>query len=229
MKYPHPIGAAENASYIDAVPAQGLEGSPVPAAAIEHPLREIVNVIEQAGLTPDGTDLTQLAQAVQAMIMARKITRNAPLTGDGTTAVPLAISTATTSAAGAVQLATAAEALAATLATKAVTPEGLAGYLPRSAITAGNGWVRFPSGHIVQWGILSAWAAGPPVKGVVTLPIAFASGADIAMCVDYNASFGGAMGRQAIWCSQEGNNTTQVVFEGSTTSLSGTVWLAIGK
>lgn len=70
MEYVQPIGAAADASYVDANPAGGVEGSPVPAAAIEHPMREIVAVIEAAGLTPDGEDLTQLADAIAALIAA---------------------------------------------------------------------------------------------------------------------------------------------------------------
>ena len=68
MLYQQPIGAAENAPYINANPAQGIEGSPVPAAAIEHPQREILNVIEKAGLVPDAANLEQLHQAILALI-----------------------------------------------------------------------------------------------------------------------------------------------------------------
>ena len=71
MLYQQPIGAAENAPYINANPAQGIEGSPVPAAAIEHPQREIINVIEKAGLVPDAVNLEQLYQAMLALIAAR--------------------------------------------------------------------------------------------------------------------------------------------------------------
>ena len=65
MKYQEPIGAAEDASYVDADPAAGVEGSAVPASAIEHGQREIVKVLKQMGLTPADGDLTQLWQAVQ--------------------------------------------------------------------------------------------------------------------------------------------------------------------
>lgn len=70
MDYVQPIGAAPDAPYIDANPGAGIEGSPVPAAAIEHPMREILAAIEAAGLQPDGEDLTQLGQAIQALIAA---------------------------------------------------------------------------------------------------------------------------------------------------------------
>ncbi len=71
MDYTQPVGAAPDAGYSDGDPATGTEGSYVPAAAIEAPQREIVHVITQAGLTPDGADLTQLWQALDALYMAR--------------------------------------------------------------------------------------------------------------------------------------------------------------
>jgi hypothetical protein len=46
-------------------PSTGVRGSIPPAPAIEQPQREIVNVIAQAGLTPQPGDLTQLWQALQ--------------------------------------------------------------------------------------------------------------------------------------------------------------------
>lgn len=68
MKYVPPLNAAtENAPYIDGNPEHGIEGSPVPANALEHPQREIVNVIRSANMTPDPADLTQLTQAVQVL------------------------------------------------------------------------------------------------------------------------------------------------------------------
>lgn len=71
MKYNAPFGSLDpDASFNDEVPEEGTEGSIVPAAAIEQPQREIVAVIEAAGLDPDAADLTQLSQAIAAMIAA---------------------------------------------------------------------------------------------------------------------------------------------------------------
>lgn len=68
MQYTPPPGSQDpNAKYITGVPGQ-KKGSPVPAEAVENPQREIVNVIQQAGLEPSNEDLTQLYQAVQALI-----------------------------------------------------------------------------------------------------------------------------------------------------------------
>lgn len=71
MKYVQPLNATDaDAPYKNADPANGQKGSTVPAAAIESPMREIVNLIEAAGLTPSETDLTQMAQAIDAKIAA---------------------------------------------------------------------------------------------------------------------------------------------------------------
>jgi len=73
MKYIPPVNGDTgnpNRSYINANPALGVEGSIPPAAAFEHPIREIVEVITYAGLTPNEAVLTQLRQAISAMIAA---------------------------------------------------------------------------------------------------------------------------------------------------------------
>ncbi len=67
MKYQQPVGAAEDAPYVDEDPATGQEGSAVPAAAIEHPQREILAVLAAAGIAPDEAQLDQLATAIIAL------------------------------------------------------------------------------------------------------------------------------------------------------------------
>lgn len=82
MKYQQPVGTAENAAYIDGNPGTGSEGSAVPARAIEHPQREIVNAITHAGLSPDANDLTQLRQAIALIAAAQTPTVEGFATGD---------------------------------------------------------------------------------------------------------------------------------------------------
>lgn len=66
MQYTPPPGSTDpNADYITGIPGK-LRGSPVPGEVPTAVQREIVHVIEQAGLTPDGADLTQLWQAIRA-------------------------------------------------------------------------------------------------------------------------------------------------------------------
>lgn len=65
MKYHAPYGSTDpNASYVDKDVPGAVRGSPVPAAAVEVPQRELVDFIEKSGLTPD--DVLQLAAAVQS-------------------------------------------------------------------------------------------------------------------------------------------------------------------
>jgi hypothetical protein len=54
-----------NASYNNGNPETATQGSIPPAAAIEYPQREIVEVINDAGLVPSNADLKQLAKAIQ--------------------------------------------------------------------------------------------------------------------------------------------------------------------
>lgn len=98
MKYVEPLNSASyperEGSYVNANPATGVKGSTVPGEALEHPQREILNVIEAAGLTPNGADLTQLLQAINSLWFAEtaSVTRTGDTTitlqGDQTAAYP---------------------------------------------------------------------------------------------------------------------------------------------
>jgi hypothetical protein len=67
VKYNQPFDQPSNpnAPYIDGNPSAGIQGSIVPAAAIEYDQREIVNLIGAVGLSPTNADLTQLIQALK--------------------------------------------------------------------------------------------------------------------------------------------------------------------
>ena len=68
MKYTPPLNSEDpNAGFINADPANGQEGSIIPAGALEYPQREIINVITDAGLTPS-SDNTQLKQAINKKV-----------------------------------------------------------------------------------------------------------------------------------------------------------------
>lgn len=144
MKYIAPIGAADpDDPYIDGNPGLGVQGSAVPAAAIEHAMREIVYVITTAGLTPNEAVLTQLHQAIAAMIAAN-------VAPDASTIVK-----------GILELATNSEALDGSDSTRAVTSAALAS----AKSYAANGYQKFPGGLIIQWGESSSTT--------VTFPITF--------------------------------------------------------
>jgi hypothetical protein len=66
MKYNAPFGSVDpNAPFADRSTPNTVQGSKVPAQAIEHPQREIVAVIASAGIVPSAGDTTQLLQALQ--------------------------------------------------------------------------------------------------------------------------------------------------------------------
>ena len=69
MDYNAPYGSLDpDASYVDRSVANAQAGSKVPAKAVELPQREIVNVIEKAGLTPSNADTEQLWKALQVQL-----------------------------------------------------------------------------------------------------------------------------------------------------------------
>lgn len=69
MDYNAPYGSIDpDAPYVDRSSPDAIQGSKVPRKAVEHPQREIVNVIVQSGLTPDGNDPTQLWQALKILL-----------------------------------------------------------------------------------------------------------------------------------------------------------------
>jgi hypothetical protein len=67
LLYNQPYGVSDpDAPYINGNPSTGTMGSIPPAASIEHPQREIVNLIKDAALVPVSGDLHQLAKGVQS-------------------------------------------------------------------------------------------------------------------------------------------------------------------
>jgi hypothetical protein len=67
MKYNQPYGVSDpNGPYINGNPSTGTMGSIPPAASIEYPQREIVNMIADAAVVPDNADLHQLGRSVQS-------------------------------------------------------------------------------------------------------------------------------------------------------------------
>lgn len=70
MKYVQPYGITDpDAPYINGNPQTGIQGSIPPAAAFEHPMREIMGVIENSNLLPLDTDLLQLTQGVRSQYL----------------------------------------------------------------------------------------------------------------------------------------------------------------
>jgi len=79
MRYSQPFGTPTPPlgvypRFINGNPVTGTEGSIPPATAFDEDQIEIITVIQNAGLTPDHNDLTQLWQALQNMIGQKYIT-----------------------------------------------------------------------------------------------------------------------------------------------------------
>ena len=73
MRYVQPYGlpdygAGEGQPYVNGDPTIGQEGSIPPAAAFEHPMREIVNLIKNTTFVPDGDDLEQVSRGVRQQL-----------------------------------------------------------------------------------------------------------------------------------------------------------------
>ena len=70
MKYVQPWGISDpDASYINGDPSIARQGSIPPAAAFEHPMRELVAVITKSNFIPDSSDLTQVAKSIRSQFM----------------------------------------------------------------------------------------------------------------------------------------------------------------
>jgi hypothetical protein len=65
MEYNEPYNGNPGDPYVDGNPSLGIEGSVIPAAAIEYPQREIVNNVLKNQLVPVNADLHQLSRAQQ--------------------------------------------------------------------------------------------------------------------------------------------------------------------
>lgn len=166
MDYFPPINGDQldpDRSYINANPGTGIEGSWPHAKAIEGPMREILKVIDEAGIARNGENFTQLYEAISALISEH----TAP---DATDAIK-----------GIVELATGSEALGGVDNARAVTSAALAS----AKLLANNGYYKLPGGLIIQW------VRGAVVSsiGTITWPIAFPNAAfAVTTAADQNAS-----------------------------------------
>ena len=78
MQYNQPYGeppevVVGDKPYVNGNPSTGTMGSIPPAASIEYPQREIVNIVTDAGIVPDNGDLHQVSRAVQSGTLIRGI------------------------------------------------------------------------------------------------------------------------------------------------------------
>lgn len=156
MDYFPPINgnpADPNRPYINADPGNNIQGSWPHAKAIEGSMREILEVINSAGLAPDGDDLTQLRQAIESMI-SNNVAANA-----------------STTVKGIVELTTGPEALGGVDSTRAVTSAALASAMSLNP----TGELLLPGGFKAMWGRKLGPSSGS--TDTITLPSSFLSNA----------------------------------------------------
>lgn len=155
-------GAAGSAPAAPASPSIGFPtaGNPATSTPATKPgpywyhmiTEELRAVIVAAGLTPDHTELDQLATAIASLAV---------------------VPDATETLKGKIELATAAEAQALTDAVRAITPLRLKEAMQGTNMSlSANGYQRLPSGLIIQW-VQGATSTAGEVSEVVTLPITF--------------------------------------------------------
>ncbi|CAB3924010.1 hypothetical protein LMG26846_05862 [Achromobacter insuavis] len=186
----------------DAAPATGTpgwatDGNPStnkpatqwPAYAFNAMQEELVTLIQGGGQTLNRNDNTLLFKAVQKLlepkaplvspVFSGTPTAPTPAAGDqstrlATTAfVKSAISSATVTSPGIIQIASTAQAQAMTDDMTALTPKKLADAFggSNSSLPGSFGYLRLPGGLILQWG--SGTVSGPGINVDVTLPITF--------------------------------------------------------
>lgn len=171
MKYVAPVGAAAGAAYVDGDPASGVEGSAVPAAAIEHPMREIEALIEDCGLTPSASSLTQVSLAVRRGL--QKMSSATSIAGGSEDALDASFTPAVTELSNGMRLRIRA-ALANLTTTPTFTPA--AGTVVAKPIVKGAGAALVVGdiagpGHwlVLQYDVtLDKWVLLNPAKGVTT-------------------------------------------------------------
>lgn len=201
MQYVPPINGDvgdPDRSYVNANLSIGLQGSIPPAESVEHPMREIVNVITAGGLIPSDSSLTQLRDAILNIISAN----TAP---DANETVK-----------GKIEIATPEEALAGTDSIRAVTSAGLAS----SKSLGASGYYKLPGGLIIQWGSFTFTSAGTnnifplafpnSCKGLVTGLIGGASVNTYAACsspstTGFTGYLSGSTGSATVFCIAIGN------------------------
>lgn len=174
--------------FVDEDPVAGTPGSLIPAQWGNAVTEEVLNVVLQAGLTPEEDDNTQLKTAIGLIIdssnQATTATQAEAQAGTNNTkrmtplrvfqAIAAVVAQATEAAFGWAKIATQAQTNAGTDDATVVTPKKLKNGFLFSIST--NGYIIFPSwagGFGVQWGVVASLASGVPLTQA--LPVSFAN------------------------------------------------------
>lgn len=200
--------ATQDGKYTDGSVAGGIAATRLRAAAFNAMQEELAHIVESAGLALDINDMTQVLKAIQKLTLSRA-NPFADIKSDGAAA----ISTALTN-------------LGLKSAAQRDVGTGTNQIPDMNSFASGAGWMKFPSGKIIQYGYQTSSSSG---SVVVNFPIPFptqcfgvtgagtdASAANIAGCqlIDKSGFYLSA------WLVAAGS-----VFNRTTTNIS---WIAVG-
>lgn len=200
--------ATQDGKYTDGSVAGGIAATRLRAAAFNAMQEELAHIVESAGLALDINDMTQVLKAIQKLTLSRA-NPFADIKSDGAAA----ISTALTN-------------LGLKSAAQRDVGTGTNQIPDMASFAAGPGWMKLPSGKIIQYGYQTSSSSG---SVVVNFPIPFptqcfgvtgagtdASAANIAGCqlIDKSGFYLSA------WLVAAGS-----VFNRTTTNIS---WIAVG-
>ena len=200
--------ATQDGKYTDGSVAGGIAATRLRAAAFNAMQEELAHIVESAGLALDINDMTQVLKAIQKLTLSRA-NPFADIKSDGAAA----ISTALTN-------------LGLKSAAQRDVGTGTNQIPDMNSFSSGSGWMKFPSGKIIQYGYQTSSSSG---SVVVNFPIPFptqcfgvtgagtdASAANIAGCqlIDKSGFYLSA------WLVAAGS-----VFNRTTTNIS---WIAVG-
>lgn len=200
MKYNQPYDQASNpnAPFVNGNPSAGVQGSIIPAGAVEYPQRELVNLIQAAGLTPDNGDLSQVVKAIQSNVLRSAVAAGSASAvtatlnpvpaniGVGfrvTLKLAVALSPGATFSPNGIAAATIKLMSGADIRTGDTAPGQMVDLvwdgafwqlqtpntIPAQLLVA-SGYVKLSEGIIFQWGTITGNSNG---FGTITLPIAF--------------------------------------------------------
>lgn len=200
--------ATQDGKYTDGSVAGGIAATRLRAAAFNAMQEELAHIVESAGLALDINDMTQVLKAIQKLTLSRA-NPFADIKSDGAAA----ISTALTN-------------LGLKSAAQRDVGTGTNQIPDMNSFASGAGWMKFPSGKIIQYGYQTSSSSSSVVVG---FPIPFptqcfgvtgagtdASAANIAGCqiIDKAGFFLSA------WLVAAGS-----VFNRTATNIS---WIAVG-
>lgn len=214
----------------DGNPAVGQQATQLLSAWFNDVQENLCHVIEEAGLTLDKGDETQLLAALTALIAGvvgtgggsvpttRQVQGSGLVTGGGDLTANRTLTVAK---------ATGAQVIAGLLDDRAVTPLGLASAF--AASLGDNGYMKLPGGGIMQWGQVRTTLGEGTFS--VTFPIAFTQPPFILLPIAYNAN---ASDDRDTWPQNYARTATGATFfaqydGGGGSSISGIDYFAIGK